>query len=544
MRGNEAGRRTGLLFCSYLVRLVLAAGILGYLLFRYATVHLWWDEGDILLHVVAQLDLYRALFYFLLPAGVVLLFIPISGKEHRSRSLLILLISFFAAMILGHLLPMTALRTARPHINLQNSYRLIGLYLWLNIFGLIHFHYFRRWNRRLKKLLLLAPGPADLLVPMWLWAAHRDGRSRWFEALRVIPSLCILALPFIYFVTAPGQDLEKSYHPALSPISEMRCYQVLVLPDDGSLIVTSDADAVYRIDAETGKVLSEAHLELRTIQSVGLDKGAGELVFADPVAGLELRLDADTLQVRQRRELSGGREIADFSNKWRTLFYEGTGFLATFSISGFHLLEADSGRVRYELSTGLADAAYDEKRDRIYLLEFSPGQFTAFSAQDMQQQRHLYLPEYPERLAIDRKADLLYITFPLMGRVLALDLAELEPRQWIEAFPGVRVAAVDDDNGLLILGGLSPVLEIRSCEDFSLIDRVKAPSWMRWATFDRDTNTIYFTSNLYGLWRLEMDKLDSDSMSGALRRLDPFYPVVNAISRRLVKILDLEVGVR
>jgi len=93
----------------------------------------------------------------------------------------------------------------------------------------------------------------------------------------------------------------------------------------------------------------------------------------------------------------------------------------------------------------------------------------------------------------------------------------------IRAFPGVRLAAVDRARGWLVLGGLSPVLEIRSLHDYKPIHRLTAPPWMRWFQIDSAAGKAYLTSCSHGLWELDLEALADKGPAPFVARHDPFY---------------------
>jgi hypothetical protein len=144
----------------------------------------------------------------------------------------------------------------------------------------------------------------------------------------------------------------------------------------------------------------------------------------------------------------------------------------------------------------------------------------------------LCLPTLPERIALDARRHRLFITLPILGQVLVVDETSYRRAAAIHSFPGVRTVTVDAAQDRLILGGFSPVLEIRSLTDFSLQDRITAPSWMRWVAIDAARNKAYVAANVSdaSVWELDLTRLRQDRWGAFWRTIDPFYPLMRLLA--------------
>ena len=182
-----------------------------------------------------------------------------------------------------------------------------------------------------------------------------------------------------------------------------------------------------------------------------------------------------------------------------------------------------------------ADAVIDDAQRKIHLVNTKP-RLLKFNVDSLAVESELVLPSLPERIALDAKRNRLFITLPILGEVLVVDARSYEPIATIGAFPGVRVVTVDAESGRLILGGFSPVIEIRSLGDFSLRNRVTGPYWMRWITVDAKRNRLFIEAADSGLWKLDLQQLQS--APGAFwQRTDPAYLFLRAavrVARRLI----------
>jgi len=188
-----------------------------------------------------------------------------------------------------------------------------------------------------------------------------------------------------------------------------------------------------------------------------------------------------------------------------------------------------------------ADVAIDPADRKVHWISTRP----VLAAFDVDQQRlsgWLPLPSSPERIALDAERRRLFVTLPILGQVLVIDPKDYRRITTIDSFSGVRVIALDPDHDRFFLGGFTPLLEIRSLSDFSLQDRIVAPSWQRWIAVNGKKEIAYLNANCDGaaLWALDLRRLAADRRGAFWRKIDPGYPLLRALAagaRRLILLL-------
>ena len=104
-------------------------------------------------------------------------------------------------------------------------------------------------------------------------------------------------------------------------------------------------------------------------------------------------------------------------------------------------------------------------------------------------------------MTIDIDSDRLFVACPVAGQVLVVNLNTYKIEQTIQAFPGVRIVELDKERKWMLLAGFVPYIEIRSMDDYALVNRFSCPHWARWIDIDSAGNTAYVTSEMkYGPW--------------------------------------------
>jgi len=508
-----------------------------------------------LFDIVAQLDLFRALFYSLVPAAAAMIFMPrIFRGESRGPAVKVWLIA--AALFLSaalSLLPLYAISRARPGIDIGGGVILSALFLFINLFTFLYFHCFGLGSDRFARTAIRAVAAFDLIVPLVVWAAYRKREGPWFALLRPLPALWICLVAFVPWFFDPHALSDKIvYSPALKRLSTLPCYQVMVHPEDGSLIVASDDKEVYRLDADDGRGLARVTTEMDMVQALGLSASQEELFYSDPNLGKSIVLDASTLEIEAQADIAD--PIDTDRNKWRTLVHPEGDYIITYSMNWIAKLDAAGDRILALFPTdrtlviaqlrqcGISDVRLDLEHDRLLVTIWDMGKLLALDLDKLEPLQTLETPIYPERMAHDPQTGRLFVTLPLLGQLMVIDLDSYEETRRVYTFPGVRVIALDTQNRRIYLGGFSPVIEIRSLDDFSIIDRITAPAWMRWMAVDTQRQRLYLTSGGYGLWRVDLDMLGSGSAGVWARRNDPFYPLLCRTGRLLELLLGWDLS--
>jgi hypothetical protein len=175
------------------------------------------------------------------------------------------------------------------------------------------------------------------------------------------------------------------------------------------------------------------------------------------------------------------------------------------------------------------DIAFEEKHQRLVHAAWGLP-LAALDPATFRVKQTLPVPPRPERMAVDTTTDRLFVAFPMEGRLLVVDLGKFAILQWVDVTPGISLVAVDENRRRLFLGGLSPLVEIRSLDDLSLMARLQAPAWQRWLAFDAVENRLFLTSKLHGLWEIDLARADRGQW---FDRYDPFFTFLSWAVRAL-----------
>ncbi|MDP8257480.1 MAG: hypothetical protein P9M14_17175 [Candidatus Alcyoniella australis] len=490
------------------------------------------------LSLICELDLLRVLFYALLPVGLLFMLAGARRNNGPLWSGKAALLSL-AGGLLTLYLPQRGLDFTRPGLDLPPGYQAASIILGLNAALFLYFHVAGCWDERVRRAIRRMVVVADLFAPLLVWAAYRAQRGRWVGPLRLLPSLFVCGLLVAPWLVDPAP---LKHNPRLDPqlikLAALSPYQVMVAPQRDKLIICADDQRLYLVDAYGRGLLAERKAPTPFIQAVAYEKSTDELVFADPYEGHLLRLDWRTLKTTLDTSIADHPLNMEGNFPWRTLLL-GENRVFSYCAEWMGLMDQGGRQFRFAAILTQADALFDETAAEIYLTGWYPGRLVSLSSDDLSEKFSLPLPGMPERLALDRVGRRLFVTMPLNGQVAVIDPDHRVELERITAFPGVRVAAIDQPRNLLLLAGFSPVLEIRDLQDFSLIARMTAPSWMRWIELDEERGRAYLSSCLAGVYALDLDSAANPGWRDQLKRYDPFYALASLTARLLLNRLGL-----
>ncbi|MDP8254949.1 MAG: hypothetical protein P9M14_04310 [Candidatus Alcyoniella australis] len=514
----------------YAARLAALLFVLLHLVLPMLDTLAGWDRHETMLELVGQADVYRALFYALLPAAGLMLLPRIERAARFSRGWTIFAVICGLGSAAAYL---AAPRLCRAGLEMQELPAwewLAALYLGINVSAALWLHSGSRLDARETRLLLRGYGVADLLLPSGLYAAYAAARGRWIAALRPIGAGLVCALCLLPWLLDPlSVSVLPRVNPALEQLAPGAFFQVLVDPADGSLIaVDRQEQKIVRLDARSGDRIESESIAPSAVMALALDEHNGELLICEPPRAKTLVLDARSLKLV--RSVDWDRRVGRLRmpTGCRTLLAHDPALLLVSCIDGTIRLDPQGRVVLASHGSGMFhDAVLDPQRGVLHLLHAVPGLLLTLDAATLEPLRSLALPPSGERMAFDRAANSLFISFPLRGQVLQIDLATYAVQRSIPAFPGVRALALDLERGLLICGGLSPLIELRGIADGALLARLVGPQWLRWIEVDPRRDAAYLTSGEHGLWRLDLARA-LDSGSG---RYDPFYALLGSAGR-------------
>ncbi|MDP8255565.1 MAG: hypothetical protein P9M14_07450 [Candidatus Alcyoniella australis] len=535
-----AARRGMTALAIYLLRLALLCFCVSEIGFNALSARLDLGLIDPLFDILGQFDLYRAAFYGTLPAFLLLLLLPRNGPADLRGTHWGALCP--ALGIVAGALPAVAISIARPDVPpspwLAVPCALIGLNVWV----LCRVHWAGRLSEGGRKLLLRLAVMADVLLPLPLWSASSARRPLLFAWLRPIPALivCSSVLVPLLLLPRPVTDFPR-IDPALSQLQAGSYYKLELDSRDGALLLArDDIHHLVRVDPLRPDDVRDIGPIRGGIQGLALDQDVGRVLLITLAVGRSLVLDAVSLKTISERSTS--REFAD-QTLIQTFWEARRQILFTLSNNAIVLFCPDGVTVRARFNMGQAtDALIDPQRDEIHVnSHWLPEKLLALDPRTLEVKRSVHLPRFGERMALDREGDRLFVTHPIAGSVSVVDLTDYRLVHELRAFPGVRAVGVDPQRRLLLLGGFSPIIELRSLDDFSLVARLAAPPWMRFIKVDSGAGRAYVTTNGKGVWQLDLERALSSHCS-ALQRIDPFYLVAGPANRLMQILLDWHSG--
>ncbi|MDP8256401.1 MAG: hypothetical protein P9M14_11685 [Candidatus Alcyoniella australis] len=528
-----------------------ASLVLAFLLWQLINTCRWIINNDLMLNLVCQIDIFHALFYASFPTLLLVTLFPsrIEGSRPRAALMAVYLVAGPLAGMLTCIAPLTT----RPDLHIGGLKIGIAVWIAVNLTGLGWFHLGEKWGPRSRKWMRACLPLSDLFFPALVWSAYiyRETRGRrTLSVARILPAVLLALAPLLPWLVNPldfASPLQFS-----APLRLLDCgryYQFLLDPQRRDLLVVDRSlQVIQRIDPLDGSRRERVALDIvAPIRALALDQESRSLVLVDP-GGMQTQvLDADTLKLRRRIAFSGldpaSVESSQNMDACRT-YWHAQDHLLYANCEGGLLLMCPDGRRPVAQYMGLpGDMLYDSERREFYTAAWNRA-LMALSPADLHPLREFNRGSAaPERMALDSRSGRLFVAYPMLSSVLVLDIESFTPIRWLYAFPGVRLVAIEPHHGWLLLAGLSPLIEVRSLQDLSLIRRIKAPPYGRWIEFDEQRDVAYLTSKTHGLWELDLKQLGQIS-SGArlLQRLDPFYLLTARLNLPILRALEMPLG--
>lgn len=493
-----------------------------------------WDH---LMDLVGQLDVYHALFFALLPVAAILLFLPRRRQRSLGGGALALWAVGAGALVAGAVY--FAPRVTRPDAVLPPGFGLAAVWLGANVGLLTWFHFGDRWTERSARLCRRAVFAADLLAPMLVWSAYRRRVGAWLAPWRVLPAVALLAMPILPWVLHPlpvATALDGSAN--LRLVMRGTFNQLTVDPLDGTVIAVEEATRVVtRLDprrAQGALVQRRAFPDAGSFFRLGFDWTSRRAVLVDPAMGRTRVLDLNTFSLVGDVGIDGVPFAVGAQNPCGTYWHAATGALYAFCPEGLLAMCPDGRAVRAWLAYPPGELLFHPTRPELAMVAWLH-QLLWLNQQPPAIRAWTPKPYLTERGVWDAERNRLLITLPIESALWVVNVDDPADNRRATAFPGVRTINLDPEVGLL-LGGFSPVLEVRSPDDFSLIDRFTVPPWSRMIAVDAARKKAYLACRHHGLWELDLAPAGHGA-AAMLRRLDPFYPLVNVVARTLLPLI-------
>ena len=505
----------------YVLRSILIiAALLLLLISSLKNVYSIGDAGSVnnyVFNILGQLDVLHLLFYALLPALLLLLIVPsLRWKtSHRFAGFIVLLILASAAFLPLMLAPYSFLW---PPLRNPN-FRIWPIYVALNVLALAWVQFQPDNTKRIKRFARWTFPLTDVLFPSLVWRAHLHGKSRIMPWLRIVPVIILCLLFFLSWIRNPiDWNREKIYNPDMKRIVEGKFWQVMVQPGDDGIIAIRDRQEILLINPDHHGVLAGAsHPDFLSVQALALDEESRKLVGSTFDTHTTTVFDSRTLDVLNMLQI---KEVPEPSGGCKTYWLPEKQRLLAYCENGLYLLCPDGQTPLAHFRSSHADAEYDPVHEQFLVIGWSRV-LVDLDLQTLQPRHELGIPMFSERLEIDHQAQRLYISFPALARIMAVNLEDFTIDGQYSALPGVRVMCVIPQKRWIALAGFTPFIEIRSLDDWSLVQRLYVPIWARWMDYDPDRNELYIATG-NGLCVLDLEDIGDNGLRTMLQRTDPF----------------------
>ncbi|MDP8255563.1 MAG: hypothetical protein P9M14_07440 [Candidatus Alcyoniella australis] len=517
----------------YVVRAALnLAALIGVLL--WALKRLYGPDNDHPFHamvsLVGQLDVLHTLFWALLPVLAALLLTP--RQQRRAARVAATAVAGSAAAICGALVLCAPLWT-RDSITWRSP--AAAGFVALNVFSLVRLALRRpqeRGQRLIGRLVLLV----DLCAPAACWACRAPRGKVVGNIARLLPAAAVVLTAYLPWLLAPLPiDTMLRESDSLRQLLPGPFYQALVLPWSGELVLTDmGSRALLLVDPDAPEQHRRVQLDdSAAFQAVALDEGSRRLLCLDVDTNRSVVLDAATLEQLESRPI---RPPQNALSQCRTSWFAERGLLYAYCATGLYAFCADGLTLSGRYPGLPGDLLLSSTGDTLLLAAWDQP-LMALDPKTLEPLRHAAVPARVERLALDAQRGRLLLSAPMLSEVLVFDEQTLAPLPSISAFPGVRVIAPIPQQGLLLLAGLSPLLELRNLDHGDRLEgRLRAPPWIRWIAVDSQRRRAYLVSCSHGLWLLDLDRATPGPVRRRLQRLDPFYPLANVLVRKAQRL--------
>lgn len=534
-----------------LVSYALVAAVTGYFFrvkynFRQDVVAPYFDR---LLDLAAQLDVFHTLFYAFFAYFLVGLIPPRLGRR----------IGWIAALPLSAvsgLLPAVAPYATRPVHVFHPLFYVLCLALAVNAFFLLRGAPERGWRLAAVTWFARVPVVTDAFFPAVVWAHYRRVTERPLRLFRLgavlLPPLLIVGL---WVVRPLPVAADVIVSPILHNLAPGSFHQLLVDPRDESVTaVDAIRQQLARFFARPAPDAVPTVAPLRRqlpLRGVGVDFAANRLLAIDPADETATISRADTLAVVRRDALtlppttgpgsvpSANQNSPGHTGPCRTYSFGLGRPVYSFCEEGLISFCPDAVTPLAQLWVSPGDILYDEVNDRLVLLGWFE-RVRYLDPRSLQTVGGAPKPYLAERGVIDAPHNRVLFAVSQTGRLYGHDLTTGAAVGTWRGFLGMRTPVLAQRRNWILIGGLSPVFEIRTWPDWSLVARLNAPPWLRHVVLDADENTVYFSTGGHGLWWLDADEVAAYGRRRFWQRYDPFYAFVDVAATVVRKLIGLD----
>jgi len=475
---------------------------------------------------LGYLDIWRGIFYGLTPSFLILLFFPINkigstGFKWRLSIGGLAGLICCGSVIIGY-------ACSRKDLLAPNEIIVASIWLGLNILLFLASKPHRKkslFSRFLTRGFFLS----DILFPAALWREYFKN-SKISGRMAVLFALVMLSIPF--FAISPkimgplkiGPYVDVSIIRLTPPFANP---YGLTYSHENKVLWTSDRERISRLKIEGGKITHR----------VDSSKFPGPVdIFAQSDDGRELtvasfneknskchlvKLDSTTLTpikkwvfgIAKAGNVGGAIMLLDSEREIAIGAFEGA--LMRFS-TDFNQITA------FSYLPYLSDAILDPAKRIVYACFYDPGIFLSFDADSLEVKDFILLPQFAQRMTLDKKRRRLFVSFPVEGIIRVVDIERFIVEKEILTLPGVREMAVIEDKDVIITGGFSPYMEVFSLNNLALVKRIKGPPWQREIIISKRDNLAYI-STFGDIWKMDTGNVAVKSLHHIF---DPYFLIL------------------
>jgi hypothetical protein len=510
-------------------------------------------DKDILAYL-SGMDIYHAIFWALIPAFLIICFLPIKSFVDLNIKIRFVL-GIILAFIITHF-PSSVFPKFQDRYEVAPQFDSALWPLALNIAILIIIPYTNALKKHavVSKFLRWPVLLVDMIAPVAVWLEYSKDRktagNALFQMLRIFPAL-ILCLPFCFVILNQPPSLYALHRlpinvERIDDENDTSIFIQLNREEDALLVSLVHKFKKISLREKATEYKTPEHIQLKSgSYEFVLDKKSGHLLTASTEDDYYLltKIDSDTLKILERhffrvevsRQMGSAVMLWDPERQITVAVFEG----------GILRFTDDLTEISHSLRLSFApDAILDPRRRLIYVCFTTPGMLIAYDADNLRVKKYLLLPGNAQRLEIDEKRDRLFISFPAESVIRVVDLTDFQQIDSIHSLLGVRTVRLDKARDLLFAGGFAPYIETYQADNYTLVGRTRSPHWQRSMTTSSQEPVAYF-STFQGIWKYNYQTLVEGNGS-ILDRYDPFFLLQHLVSPMgaYIRNKQMEIGER
>ena len=354
--------------------------------------------------------------------------------------------------------------------------------------------------------LSLIVGWLGMIVLILAIGGKSDARRLWVSYLISVVTAVVCVLTISLGCFSASVQLISPHARRILDVSEL--YDAKVDAPGGRLLVTETNRHLcrgrscglgfsFRLDdlAAGPRLISVPTIDL---ENIALDPVRREIYHVDRETNTVLVLDADTFEVKRSRLLA----IACPGTVTHALVPSAQRLFLAYEGGTIYAIDTETLEVVGDFKPGQdTNIKGEDAHQMLYVsLEFERS-IEARDARTLKLVRRVPGPLYTDRMTISPKRKELYLRASITGEVWVYSVPDLELVRKIPTTFGVRILAVDEDNGLLFAANyLTGYVDVIELDTSQTIQHHFVAKYGRTLAADHDRRHLFFTTTKEGLF--------------------------------------------